>query len=371
MQLNRSQFYVVMSGDFSSSTTFLTKIDTHNSLSLKTTHSTDYHNYLSTVVENELTGDSPNTVKLWIKMGEELEMEQDILPSQISTIIRKDIEDKLFEKQKDTPREECRYHSGYFFRIMKCQGWTNPEMARNSNNDVDPLGDQQIVPCANPDMKAVCYDVINLCRILIDKSKDCKPFEDVFGEKQMIEFYKQRHTIINNCKNAIDNKTKVPRNTEIFLLECMATILGSVNKCAETFMEQNLIHLKKQLIISTVTGKPVPFLTTKQATKFQKGMKQSQQIILKPTSRDQALFLDYTGVQCECGSFRVRQKLDSYSLECYECGASLPPGHISKCTHCKIPLYKERLLHIVKTSKCENCNDTVDLPQVLIDYAKS
>ena len=36
-----------------------------------------------------------------------------------------------------------------------------------------------------------------------------------------------------------------------------------------------------------------------------------------------------------------------------------------------IKLYKERLLHIVKTSKCENCNEVVDLPQELVDYAKS
>lgn len=330
-------------------------------MSLRSKHSKDYHNYLSTVIENELTNQSQNNAKLWISMGEELEIES-IPKTKISTIIRKDIEDKLFESQNDIPREECKYHSGYFFRIMKCQGWINPNMARNvSDDNVDPLGDQKIVPCANPKMKAISYDLINLCRIIVDKSKDGIPFEDTFGDKKMNEFYKQMHTIINNCKNTIDHKTKIPKNSEIFLLDCLGTVLGSVNKCAEIFMEQKLSHLKEQ-------GK---FFTLKQATKFQKGMRQSQQFILKPPTRDMALFLDYTGIQCKCGSFRVRQKQDSYKLECYDCDSIIPHGHVSKCNGCKVPLYKERLIHIVKTGKCENCNEIVVLPQELIDYAKS
>jgi hypothetical protein len=332
-------------------------------MSLKLSHSKDYHNLLNNVIENELSISPPNNEVLWVQMGNQLEIEG-VKKSQISTIVRKDIEDKLWEKEfkGEYAREDYRYCNSKYFQIMKNNGWTNPFMARNvSNDNLDPRMDQEIVPCANPKMKAICYDIINLCRIMIEKSKTEKPFEDVFGKKEMKEFYKQRHTIINNCKNAIDNKTKVPKNTEIFLLECLGAILGSTNKCAEIFMEQNLMRLKEQ-------GK---FFTLKQATKFQKGMKQSQLHILKPTSRDQALFLDYVGVQCECGSYRVRQKLDSYKLECYDCDNILPPSHISKCEHCKIPLYKERLVRIVKTRKCENCNEILDLPEELVNYAKS
>jgi len=336
-------------------------------MNLKSAHSKDYHSYLNNVIENELLN-SPNIAELWIKMGEELEIEN-IPKSQISSIIRKDIEDKLFEKQKlkqpDLPREECKYHSGYYYKIMSQQGWTSSAMA------ITPLKEQEIVPYTNPEMKEVCYDIINLCRIMIDKSKDTISFEDVFGAKEMREFYKQRHTIINNCKIAIDNKTKIPKNTELFLLEYLATLIESVNKCAEIFMEQNLIRLKKQLTISVRTGKPVPFLTTKQASKFQRDMNKKQLHILQPNSRDQALFLDYVGVQCQCGGWRVRQKNDSYKLECYDCNMTLPPAHISKCSSCKVPLYKERLLHIVKTGKCENCNDDIDLPQELIECARA
>jgi len=234
------------------------------SLKSKSTHSKDYYNLLNNVIETELITTSSNNQVLWVAMGNQLEIEG-VEKSQISTIVRKDIEDKLWEKEfkAEYAREDYRYCNSKYFEVMKNNGWTNPFMARNTNNNFDPQTDQEIVPYTNPKMKTISYDLINLCRILIDKSKDGIPFEEIFGEKKMNEWYKQMHTIINNCKNAIDHKTKVPKNTEIFLLECLSTIIKSVNKCAEIFMEQNLIRLKKQLTISVRTGKPVPFFYTK------------------------------------------------------------------------------------------------------------
>lgn len=330
-------------------------------MSLKTIHSKDYRNLLDNVIENELSAIQPNNEVLWVQMGNQLEIEG-VEKTKISTIVRKDIEDKLWETEfkEEYTREDYRYCNSKYYEVMKANGWTNPDMARNVN--LDPRVDQEIVLCTNPDMKAICYDVINLCRILIEKSKEGVSFEKVFGEKHMNEFYKQMRTIVNNCKNAIDNKTKVPKNTELFLLECLSTITKSVNKCAEVFMEQNLLHLKEQ-------GK---FITLKQATKFQKGMRQSQQFILKPSTRDMALFLDYTGIQCECGSYRVRQKQNSYDLECYDCDMTLPHGHVSKCEHCNTPLYKERLVYMINhNNECQICEAKNNLPQVLIDFAKS
>ena len=335
-------------------------------MSQKTTHSKDYQNLLDNVIENELsTNVTPNSEILWVQMGNELEIEG-VEKIQISTIVRKDIEDKLWrtEFKDQCSREDYRYCNSKYFVIMKNHGWTNPFMARNTSNNVDkdnldPQTDQNIVPHNNKEMIIVCYEVINLCRIMIDKSKNGESFEDIFGEKQMSEFYKQMHTAINNCKDAIDSKTKVPRDTEIFLLGYLSTVIGNVSKCAELFMNNNLKLLKEQ-------GK---FLTTKQASKFQKGDKQSQQYILKPISRDTAIYGGHTGIQCKCGSFRVRHTQNG--LECYDCDYITTGVYIAKCTSCYTPLYKKRLLHIVRTGKCKNCHESVDLPPELIKYAKS
>ena len=332
-------------------------------MSQRTLQTNDYQKFLNDVTENIINTipDSSNQ-KLWIQMGDALEM-SNIPKDQISTIMRKDIEQILYDKvyHEFGPRENYKWHNNTYWLVTKAHGWTNPEMARNTNDNLDPIRIKEIVPCANPDMKAVCYDLINLCRILIDKSKDCESFEDIFGEKQMNEFYKQMHTAINNCKDATDSKTKVPRDTEVFLLGYLSTVIGNVSKCAELFMNNNLSLLKEQ-------GK---FLTTKQASKFQKGMKQSQQFILKPINRDTAIYEGYTGVQCTCGSFRVRPTQNLNGLECYDCGTITTGVYIAKCTSCYTPLYKKRLLHIVNTGKCKNCNEIVDLPPSLIEYAKS
>ena len=328
-------------------------------MSLKSIHSKDYQNLLNNIIENELSTDLPNNEVLWVAMGTELEIEG-IPKPQISTIMRRDIEDMLYEKQfkEFMPREDYKWHNGTYWVVTKKNGWTNPDMARN----VDPSRIKEIVPRTNPKMITTCYDLINICRILIDKSKEGTPFEDTFGEKQCNEFYLQMGTIINNCKNAIDNKTKVPENRELFLLECLATLSGSTNKCAEIFAEQNLIKLKEQ-------GK---FLTLKQATKFQKGGKQSQLYILKPIDRDTAIYSGYTGIHCTCNSWRVRETPEQDGLECYDCDKKISEQYISKCTHCHIPLYKERLLYMVNhNNKCKNCDEIVDLPQTLIAYAKS
>jgi len=330
-------------------------------MSLKTIRSKDYQNLLDNVIENETAVLVTNNEELWIAMGTQLEI-QGVPKEQISTIVRKDIEDRLWEQQfKDQlPREDYRYNNTRYFETMRDNGWTNPYMARNTSKDkLDPQTDQEIVPRNNKEMITSCYDVINLCRIIIDKSSHCESFEDTFGEKQMSEFYKQMHTALNNCKDAIDSKTKVPRDTAIFLLGYLSTVIGNVNKCAELFMKNNLLHLQEQ-------GN---FLTRKQASKFQNGMKQSQQFILKPINRDTAIYEGYTGIECKCGSFRVRHTPDG--LECYDCNNIIKGVYIAKCTSCYTPLYKKRLLHIVKTGKCKNCSEPVDLPDTMIEYAKS
>jgi len=325
--------------------------------------SRDYTNLLNNVIENELDIKTSNNEVLWVQMGNELEI-QGIEKTQISTIMRRDIEDMLYQKQFKNfmPREEYKWHNGTYWLVTKKNGWTNPDMARNVNVDPDQDQDNSYINTPNPSMMILCDELIDICRTIKDKSKEIKPLEDLFGEKHMNEFYAQRLAITENCRNAIDSKTKVPRNTELFLLECLATVLGNTNKCAQVFMEQNLSRLKEQ-------GK---FFTLKQATKFQKGSKQSQLNILKPNSRDTALYLDCSGVQCTCGSWRVRDRSDSNNLECYDCGKILPQGHISKCEHCQIPLYKERLAWMIKhKNKCPNCEIKNDLPQELVAYAKS
>ena len=330
-------------------------------MSLKSTHTKDYYNLLNDIIENESSVTPPSNEVLLVAMGYELEI-QGIEKTQISAIIRKDIEDKLYEKQfkKFIPREDYRWHSGYFYIIMKKNNWSN------SNNTFTPPeeSDNSSINTKNKRMIVLCDKLIDICKITKYKAMDENTplFEDVFGKKEMKEFYKQRMAMLKNCKSGLNYKTKVPVNTESILLECVATTLSSLSTCIKKFMEIRITNMEDQ-------GK---FMTTKQLTKFQKGDKQSQLNLLKPLTHDEAVFLDYWGIQCTCESWRIRETQNSNNLECYDCNRILPKIHASKCSNCHVPLYKERLLHMVKhKNECPNCQASNDLPQVLVDYAKS
>lgn len=311
-------------------------------------------------MENESTENISTSESLWKKMGDQLEIEG-IPKQEFSVIIRKDIEEQLWQiHYQDVSREEFSWAPGTWWRYVKVQGWTNPEYARNVSVDsTGSLDNSSIYNEKNGLMALACDNVIDVLRTIKEKSKECDSLEEIFGKKQMSEFYFQQDTVTENIKNAIDNKTKIPENTELFLLECLATVLGNTNKCGMIFQEVILMHMKEQN----------KFLTQKQATKFQTGGKQSQLHLLNPTSRDFALYERYTGTRCsECMSFRVRPKSDhTNDWECYDCNNIMPKQHIPKCSCCQIPLYKERIQHIIKTGKCANCKEKIELPQVLID----
>jgi len=294
----------------------------------------------------------------WITLGNQLEMDG-VLKETIQTIASDLIRVQL-SKKTNIPKEEINL-SGHFYRVFKESGWSTNEL------DDAALGrEKTVLIYSNKSMIELCYDLIDVLRIVVEKSKNDKiNLNETFGKEEMDEFYFQQKSIISNIQNAIDHKTKVPENTEIFLLEILATTSASVNKCGEIFMEENLLRLKDQSTLSKRTGKPVPFLTPKQATKYTNGESISKQFLLKPPTRDFAVYLKYTGQECTCGSFLIRNRV------CFDCKKKHQQSHVSKCEHCNIPLWKERLLYIAENGKCEECKEIVDLPEEMIQYAKS
>lgn len=321
----------------------------------------DYAYLLNQVIELE-NDKALSSKDLWLKMGVALEVEG-FEKEKIWAKVANDIEENLWNRyNQDVVREDFNWtRSGYFYRTGRKAGYVldsiNEEIALGQSDN------SSIYTQTNGKMLLLCDNIIDVLRNIKEKSKDIDELEIIFGKKEMNEFYRQRNIMIDNIKNAIDNKTKIPKNTELFLLECLATVLGNTHKCGEIHQQVIIMHMKDQ-------GK---FLTQKQATKFQNGGKQSQLYLLKPTNRDFALYEGYTGTRCdECMGFRVRPKADhTNQWECYDCENVMPPQHIPKCSYCQIPLYKERIQCIIKTGKCANCKEKVKLPQVVIDQTKS
>ncbi len=81
----------------------------------------------------------------------------------------------------------------------------------------------------------------------------------------------------------------------------------------------------------------------------------------------------FSGIPCpDCNSWRVKDSAGDFTnLICIDCDHCFKEKTVSKCTYCQIPLYKEKLIHIIKTGRCEDCNTEISLPNELIEYARS
>ena len=308
--------------------------------------SSDYNNLLSKVIELEDNA-TTDTKKLWIKMAESLDI-TGVEKSKIWSTVANDIENELKIKHgKDFKWTR----SGYFYRVGRDAGYVKSE-------EVIALGQSEnsSTPFNNLDMVELLSQFKDIIPIMINNFKNSKQLEDIFGKKQTREFYRQMNILIKNCHSTCNNKTKIPPSSENTLIEFLS-MANSVNTAAKKTLEMRIKHMSE-------TNK---FLTRKQATKFLTGGKQSKLPLLKPTERDFAIYLGYYGVQCKCKSWRVRMRTNSHQVECYDCELSFPAKSVVRCEFCDVLLYEDRILHVIKTGKCENCDGVLDLPPSLLN----
>lgn len=326
------------------------------------------------IVAEELDNERNNTSlkKYYSNLMDQLEI--DGIPKEKISSIGSNLVKQKKANALNLPVEEVSIGS-WWFDIAKDKGCTDPRFAPGGVTEPEPKNSSINT---NAEAIDILTHVIDVSKLAIKKFGEYPELESVFGKKETREFLRQWRTIINNCKYAFDEKTKVPQNTEQILLECLTTSSGSLSEGAGEFM---------QIRIKLLLDQRKSILTAKQGKKFQMGDKASQLPLLKPLTRDTAVFLDYFGVQCECNSWRIRPKPDTRNVECYDCGKEFSAKTVSKCRYCQIPLYKADLKHIADTwqtvedentvgdpmcgGHCPNCNTINRIPEELIEYANS
>ncbi len=305
----------------------------------------------------------------WIKLATQLEIEG-IPKYKISTIGKQIIIEKKKEhlEKLNVSQEELNEVSisGWWREVMSELDFTDSKYSSSSEaTDTSPENSSintTNIHQPNQEVIDIFMDIKEICSLGIDKAKNTKEFEEIFNKKQIREFYKQQRAFISNCKDVLDDKTKIPVNTELLFIECVTTAAGGLNNAVKLFHKARMQLLEDQ-------GKKL--ITAKQTAKYLNGDKASKLPLLSPSSRDAAIFGKYFGVQCECGSWRVRPKNEGTKVECYDCSLEFAAKTISKCSYCQTPLYKESLQHIIKTNRCENCNTEITLPQKLVDYVNT
>ena len=240
-----------------------------------------------------------------------------------------------------------KWHNGYFKKVMAENEYSDPEYRKpvdplkdlENTSDIDPAQDLENTsdddskqkaspkqkPHPNADILNLYSRIIEFCELGMVKAFDAqKPIfgTDLKGKK---EFILQSSSIIDNCTAALNEKTKVPANTELVLLTMLASEAG-VNLAAKAFLKYRLTFFE------TINK----FLTRKQALKF---LKNDVPVlpIFQPHDQYEALYMDYVGNQCsKCKSWCLRVSPDDQHLAiCQGCDAETKIKAILRCRSCR------------------------------------
>jgi len=304
-------------------------------------------------------GKSQTLKQYYINLMNQLEIEG-FSKSQISTVGKQIVIEKKSQKLKDIPMDEITIGS-WWYDIAREQGCIDPHYSHTKNQSDSK--EKKSTHKTNQRYVDYLKRTKDICTELIKKFEESLDIEKSLDKKQLQFINHEWDAVLDIAENTFNEKTKVPLNLQNLLLIEAATA-SSITFAGMTFLKSS--YLQYQKIGS--------FLTTKQIGHIQNGITRTSLSIFKPDSRDTAIFQKYYGLSCiECKSWRVYElidrKQDGSNLGCYDCGISFKEKTISKCWHCQIPLYKENLVHIIKTGRCEECNNENRLPEELINYA--
>lgn len=345
--------------------------------------SLESYNLADIAVDEELKGEESNlSLKdAWINLGNQLQIEG-IPMGQISSVASKILIEKKAEKTK-MPKDEIKL-SGHFYDTYQKQGWTNQFYARNTVESVPvPEQDNSSINTQNPETYTRLLKLKEIVNIAIKKINESPNVDSRITDDEFEEW----DILLKILDDVFNEKTKVPVNTEQLLL-FRAASSSSVAAAGVPFFEDRLELLKN---IKKV-------LDPKQIGYFQRNEIRVQLPLLKPDSRDTAIFQGYYGLRCKsCNSWRVKELSNETdngeNLVCKDCNHIFKDKTVNKCRYCQCPLYKEDLHDMVtaynqriKNLKeiprdetdsdwigypCPQCATDNRLPQELVDYASS
>ena len=313
--------------------------------------------------------DAETRKSTWLKMATELEI-GGTPKEKISQTITNAVTEKMREKVKQSGGDpsSVRFNNTWYFMIMTQNGYTDSTKAHNK---VDTDKYQKVNSGINSEFINAIRDIRQTCYILEEgfrKLKDGKGNQiviaDTLPKKTVDEFLSDMKAIAKIARDAANNKPKIPTNTHHIWKMCLRLESGLLN-VSKLYFQTKLKMINDGLI---------KFIDEKQAYKFSKGEEPNMLEVLKPKSRDLAIFLGYYGLACpDCGSWRTKESVDAdrnSDAKCLECETKFAGRTITSCPSCHILLYAEVLRNVIANkNKCTGCNDELNLPPELLKRA--
>ena len=300
---------------------------------------------------------SKTKAKYWVEIGKFFET-NGVPAYKIPMKIITEVHGKL---HKIPGYEEVQINNGHFYRTMKTQLW-GTKLPKSDPNPPKGDGDSSI-NTENEDLLKFIQDLRECGRIIEQSVKEAT----VSLDKWTKDLGRDLEQSLKIIRDTMDDKQKIPPNTHTMFKAVLAEHAG-IYAIAKAYQLTRYEH------ISQVEA----WLTKKQLKKFENGEEPNILEIFQPKSRDMAVFMDWYGMPCKCGSWRVESLYnDKHEIKCYDCGNVFEGKTATHCKHCQVPLYNEDIKIILehsafkkgnrqRTGNCPSCGTELRVPE---DYS--
>ena len=276
-----------------------------------------------------------------------------IVRDRLNVIKRK----RVLRNNPKANESECLINYSWYYQVASEAGVIEKSVtassitvteSRNSSHRIN----REFIEQVN-ELRGACDLIISALKSLKDDNGDPIEINNLLTEKQHTNFIEELKTTAMIVKTTFDGKTKVPQNTHHLFRACVAVEAGLFAAC-KAYMAQRTLLLNQNS----------NFITKKQTNKFRTNEEPDILSIYKPKDRDEAIYQGNYGVQCKCGSWRVKEKLgNEKKVQCIDCNVIFKGVTISHCKYCQTPFYDSVIKKIKNNGKCPECKTATILPE--------
>ena len=288
--------------------------------------------------------------ELWESIGEEYEM-QGIPKEQIGERIRQAIEPAL----ERALGHKVSIYTAHHHRIISAKGWLRLQGAGKGGKHTSEK---------NVGFISAISEVQDQVLFAKSAAKDLDMSSMSTENYDLLCREIRTHAAIMH--DFADGKTKLPPNLHMLFRSIIATVSG-MNAIARTF------HAAKMAMLDKVKDGLEDWITPKQAAKVRDWKETGMLPLVRPKSRDMAIFMGWHGLQCpECESWATAVDPSGETptqIRCSQCGHRWPGYTISHCLKCHVPFYQEDIAKMRERGKkttCYSCGMFVYLPEELM-----
>ena len=283
-------------------------------------------------------------------IGDEYEM-QGVPKEQIGERIRQAIEPAL----ERAVGHKVSIYTAHHHRILKAKGWLHPQGAGKGGRFTSEK---------NAGFVSAISEVQDQVLFVKAAARDLDMSELSTENYNLLCREIRAHAAIMH--DTADAKTKLPPNLHMLFRSILGMASG-MNAIARTF------HAAKTALLLEVKGACEDWITPKQAAKVRDWRETGMLPLVRPKTRDMAIFMGWYGLQCpECASWATAVNPEGgmkTEIKCSQCGHVWPGYTVSHCLKCHIPFYQEDIAKMRargKKTTCYSCGMFVYLPEELM-----